>query len=171
MIDPPVPWATIALPTADASRAGARRLIVIVSSNLSGSVSVAGSRIRDSGVVDEDVQPAERGRRLLGQPHRRVMLCEIDCGGDDLGSELLGECRFGRAQCRAVTSAEHEFRAGGGEGPGDVGADALGGAGDQRPLAVEAQTGGRAIQRVSSGRFGLSSMALAVAGSVTSWLK
>src|SRR6185312_122215 len=43
MIDPPVPWATIALPTADASRAGARRLIVIVSSNLSGSVSVAGS--------------------------------------------------------------------------------------------------------------------------------
>src|SRR3954453_3158583 len=43
MMDPPVPWATITLPPAAASKAGARRLIAIVSSNLSGSVSMAGS--------------------------------------------------------------------------------------------------------------------------------
>jgi hypothetical protein len=129
MIDPPVPWATMALPTAAASSAGARRLTAIVSSNFCGSMGYAR-------VVDEDVQTAECFGGPPGQIHRRVGLSEIHGGGADPAAVLLCERGLCGTQLGAVAPAEHEAGACGGEGPGDVGADALGGSGDQGTLAV-----------------------------------
>jgi hypothetical protein len=93
----------------------------------------------DTGVVDQDVEAAECRGRSLRQLGRRLGLREINCGSADLGPELVGERSLGGTEFRAVAAAEHQLRAGRREGPGDVGADSLGGSGDQHAFTVQAQ--------------------------------
>jgi len=121
---------------AAASSAGARRLTAIVSSNFCGSISVTGWGMGYARVVDEDVQtgrmfrwpagPDPSARRATARSTVAVLTLQpYSCVSAD--SAALSSAR--------VAPAEHEAGACGGEGPGDVGADAPGGSGDQGTLA------------------------------------
>ena len=141
MIEPAVPWRTMCR----ADRRGEQRGCPQVHGDrrveqFAGSVSMTGCGMGDPGVVHQDVEPAER----LGgaaRPARR-------------GPSRSGEIDWRRVRSRrrtpptarswrppsSASSRPLSTRRGArrGECPGEVGADSLGGAGDQRALAVEA---------------------------------
>ena len=136
--------------------------------------------MRDAGVVHQHVEAAEGLGGQLGEPAGAVTLREIDCSGVYLGAEFGSQGALGVGQLALVAAAEHHLRAGRCEGPCHVGANALGGTGDQRALTVQSQcariTGFRHRRHEapfagSSSFFTVARMAVAVAGSVTNWLK
>ena len=92
--------------------------------------------MNQGGVVDQNVEPAEMLFGLSNQVAAVVLLAHIaeyknglapgfpNCGGDGLAA-------------LAVSAVHHDPRAARGEHPGDPGADALCGAGDDGYLAFE----------------------------------
>ena len=94
-------------------------------------------RAGDAGVVDEDVEPAERGDGLLDDADALGGGAEVAVDGDGgaAGSGDLGDGRLGALAAAGIV--EGDLRALAREGPGDALPDTHAGAGDQRGASAE----------------------------------
>ena len=100
---------------------------------------------QDAGVVDEDVEPAERVDRVLDEAAGAGEVGDVLAVGDglaarglDLGDDLLRRRQVGAlAGERAAEVVDDDLRAGRGERERVRAADAAPGAGDDRDLARE----------------------------------
>ena len=106
--------------------------------NCSGGSRVAGRGRADAGVVDEHVDPSELGHR--GVDERLALLGVGDVGGDrdDAAPGVAYELR-GLLEPVDPSGAERHVGPGLGQGLGERDAEAAGGAGHDRDLAVEAE--------------------------------
>ena len=90
MIEPPSPLA-IRVPTSAPSRNGPFRLTAIVLSNRSSLDRVErGVHRRDAGVVDQDVDPAQRGVHVVDQPADLLPAAEVTGPGQGPPPRFLG---------------------------------------------------------------------------------
>ena len=101
-------------------------------------VAMRGGRLAadQPGVVDQDVDPAERGERLGHQAIGRRAIGEIGGDGDRAAAGPLGN-RVGGSRRRPFTRVQHDVGAGAGQRDRHAGAESARRAGHERDPAVE----------------------------------
>ena len=107
-------------------------------------VAVLGRRLApdDAGVVDQDVDPAERRDRLGHQASAAARSARSAVSGDRAPAGALGD-RVGGGRGRLLARVQRDVGAGAGERDRHAGAEPAGRAGHERDLAVEPE----AVQR------------------------
>ena len=116
-------------------------------------VAMRGGRLTadQPGVVDQDVDPAERRERLGHQAVGRRAIGEVGGEGDRAAAGALGN-RVGGGRGRPFARVQHDLGARAGERDRHAGAESAGRAGHERDAAVEAEAIERHRRPAAGGR-------------------